>query len=125
MRPGSLAFYLRLGEFLISGQERVIPIVLPAGLAIPVFGLLGLYRLIFRHSGLPAVFTIAQAMVVYGLVYATVVMVVGIDDIPRTIGLIQPLIYGACIGLVLRAGVTGVSHELSVSGAPGLIFDIN
>ena len=54
--------------------------MLSAGLAIPVFGLLGLYRLIFRHSGLPAVFTIAQAMVV------------GIDGIPRTIGLIQPLI---------------------------------
>ena len=44
-----LAFYLRLGEFLIAGQERVIPIVLSAGLAIPVFGLLGLYRLISRH----------------------------------------------------------------------------
>ena len=87
-----LAFYLRLGEFLVAGQELLVPIALSAGLAIPVFAVLGLYRTIFRHSGLPAVFTIAQAMTVYGLVYVTAVMVVGVDGIPRTIGLIQPLI---------------------------------
>ena len=94
--------------------------MLSAGPAIPVFGLLGLYRLIFRHSGLPAVFTIAQAMVVYGLVYATMVMVVGIDGIPRTMA--DP---AADLRGLHRAGVTGVGHELSVSGAPGVIFDIN
>ena len=96
-----LAFYLRLGEFLVAGEELLVPIALSAGLAIPVFAVLGLYRTIFRHSGLPAVFTIAQAMTVYGLVYVTAVMVVGVDGIPRTIGLIQPLILFFGVVLIL------------------------
>ncbi len=87
-----LAFYLRLGEFLIASQELMVPIGLSVGLAIPIFGLWGLYRAIFRHTGLPTVFAIGQAMAVYGLVYVTVVMVFGVEGIPRTIGLIQPLI---------------------------------
>ena len=47
-------------------------------------------------------------------------MVVGIDGIPRTMA--DP---AADLRGLHRAGVTGVGHELSVSGAPGLIFDIN
>ena len=111
-----LAFYLRLGEFLVAGQELLVPIGLSVGLAIPIFGLWGLYRAIFRHTGLPAVLAIGQAMAVYGLVYVTVVMVFGVEGIPRTVGMIQPLILffgvsGSRLMARLWLGTLERSHE--------------
>ena len=65
-----LAFYLRLGEwiFLYPNQE-VYSIGLVSGvavcLALPIFVFLGLYREIFRYSGVFALLTLMRAMVLY------------------------------------------------------------
>ena len=87
-----LTFYLRLGEFIsLSGIEfwaAVVAVVV----ALPIFVISGLYRAIFRYSGWPAMFAIARAIAVYGLLYASVITAIGIPGIPRTVGLIQPLL---------------------------------
>ena len=70
------------------------------GLAIflPIFISMGLYRAIFRFAGLQVIFTLNKAMVVYALIYASVFTVFGIDQVPRSVGLLQPLIFG--LGIV-------------------------
>ncbi|MGB1238827.1 MAG: polysaccharide biosynthesis protein, partial [Pseudomonadales bacterium] len=49
-------------------------------------------RAIFRYSGWAAMVSVSRALVVYMLLYAGIVTVFSIPGIPRTIGLIQPLL---------------------------------
>ena len=61
-------------------------------LAIPIFWLSGLYRTLFRYSGKSVIISIAFAHLIYALAYISIVTVVSIDGVPRSIGLLQPLV---------------------------------
>ena len=93
-----LAYYLRLGEFIsFNGQSEwaagaVWASTVAIALALPIFIVSGLYRAIFRYSGWPALLTVAQAVGVYGLLYACIFTAVGVTGVPRTIGIIQPIL---------------------------------
>lgn len=87
------AFYLRLGEFVLLSGIELWSIFFSIMFSIPIFIVSGLYRAIFRYSGWSAMFTIARAIGVYGLLYASVITAIGIPGIPRTVGLIQPLLF--------------------------------
>ena len=65
---------------------------------LPIFISMGLYRAIFRFAGLQAIFSLNKAMAVYALIYASLFTVFGIDQVPRSMGLLQPLIFG--LGIV-------------------------
>ena len=87
-----LAFYLRLEEFVKINDTTILPILLSIFLAIPIFWLLGLYRAIFRFTGLSIFFSTSIAIFIYGLLYFSIISIFGIQNIPRSIGLIQPLL---------------------------------
>ena len=99
-----LAYYLRLGEFInFNGQSAwsagaVWASATSVALALPIFIVLGLYRAIFRYSGWPALLTVAQAVGIYGLLYASVFTVFGFPGVPRTIGIIQPILLLLLVG---------------------------
>jgi FlaA1/EpsC-like NDP-sugar epimerase len=103
-----LAYYLRLGEFIsFSGQSdwakgAIWASLASIGFAIPIFIFSGLYRAIFRYSGWPALLAVGRAIGLYGLLYAILFTVVGAQDVPRTIGIIQPIL------LLLFVGVSRV-----------------
>jgi FlaA1/EpsC-like NDP-sugar epimerase len=61
-------------------------------LALPIFWLLGLYRTIFRYSGLSIMFSASIALLVYGFLYFSVFGIYGVKDIPRSIGILQPML---------------------------------
>ncbi len=84
------AFFLRLGEFNFINSSIVWAIIISVTFALPIFVVSGLYRAIFRYAGWPAILTVAKAMVAYSILYAGVITLIGLDGIPRTIGLIQP-----------------------------------
>ena len=94
-----LAFYIRLDEFVKLSNEALIAVALSAITAITIFFAFGLYREIFRYSGLNALFTVFKAIIIYGLIFVSVVTAVGIDGVPRTIGLIQPFLLFLFVGL--------------------------
>jgi len=97
-----IAFYLRTGVFHTLHGRVVLSIFLSVGLAIPIFVFCGLYRAIFRYEGFGATVAIAQAMLMYTLLYfilITLVNTLGIARVPKTIGIIQPIVL--CIGLVV------------------------
>ena len=86
------AFYLRLDEFIpIQGVALVAAMLSPV-LALPVFWLFGLYKTIFRYSGLSIMFSVSIALLVYGFLYFSVFGVYGVVGIPRSIGIIQPML---------------------------------
>ena len=97
-----LAFYLRLGEWVaLSGDAYWAAGRAVAGalvLALPVFIVSGLYRAIFRYAGWQALMAVTRAMVIYGLLYAAVFTAVGVPGVPRTVGLIQPLLLLLAVG---------------------------
>ena len=86
------AFYLRLGEFIDIFDTSPFPAVLSVGLVLPIFLVCGLYRSIFRYSGWPALLLIFRALVIYGVLYASIFTVYGVSGVPRTIGIIQPIL---------------------------------
>lgn len=93
-----LAFYLRLGTFLPLYALPMLPVVASVVLALPLFITSGLYRAIFRYSGMPAMMTVVRAMLQYGLAFAAVFTFYGVDGVPRTVGLIQPLLLLLFVG---------------------------
>ena len=87
-----LAFYLRLGDFVALSGPALWAVVIALGIALPTFVITGLYRAIFRYSGFPAMLLVVRAIAVYGLLYISIITAIGINGIPRTVGLIQPLL---------------------------------
>ncbi len=93
-----LAYYLRLGEFVALSGNTLLAAVTSVGLALPVFIISGLYRAIFRYSGWPALLAVARAIAVYGLMYGSVFTAIGVQDVPRTVGIIQPILLLLFVG---------------------------
>jgi FlaA1/EpsC-like NDP-sugar epimerase len=98
----SLAFYLRVGEWVSLSNhpefKTMTPVWVSLVLAVPVFVAFGLYRAIFRYSGWPALVTVGKAVGLYGLMFMAIFTLVGVSGVPRTVGLIQPLLVLFLVG---------------------------
>ena len=93
-----LAFYLRLGKFVTLLDGQIASVILSISLAIPIFFLFGLYNFISRYIGKGSLLQVARAVLVYGLLYASILTAIGIDGVPRTIGIIQPILLLLFVG---------------------------
>jgi len=87
-----LAFYLRLEEFAKINDVTTLAVEISILLAIPIFWLMELYKTIFRFQGYTIIFTVFIATFVYALLYFAVIGIYGIQGIPRSIGIIQPIL---------------------------------
>ncbi|MDC3073473.1 polysaccharide biosynthesis protein, partial [Prochlorococcus sp. AH-716-O13] len=92
-----LSFYLRLGE-LFPLESAIAPSIISIFFAIPIFYFSGLYRTIFRYSGWPAMLTVSKSIFIYGFVFCFFITIITLDDVPRTIGFIQPLLLFFAVG---------------------------
>ena len=97
-----IAYYLRLGYWVRLEEVPVAPALISICLAIPIFVFFGLYRAIFRYSGWPALMTVAKAAIIYAISYITIFTAIGVNEVPRTIGIIQPTLLFFFVG-ALRA----------------------
>ena len=86
------AFFLRLEKFIQINDITALAVLISVIVAIPIFWLMGLYKTIFRFQGLSILFTVFIATCAYSLLYFAVISVYGIQGIPRSIGIIQPIL---------------------------------
>ena len=93
-----LAYYLRIGEFVTLSGNALFAVMASLGIGLPIFIASGLYRAIFRYSGWPALLAVARAIAIYAVLYAAVFTAVGVREVPRTVGIIQPILLLLFIG---------------------------
>lgn len=87
-----IAFSLRLGELYQPAQQQLWIFLLAPVLSIPVFVKFGLYRAIVRYLGMQALWSVVKATVLYALIFAVVVLLFGVEGVPRTVYGINALI---------------------------------
>jgi len=88
-----LAFSLRFEVLFWPATHQFFVFALAPLIAIPLFTYFGLYRAVIRHTGLSALQAIAKAVLVYGLVFALLIAAFRPHGIPRSVGILQPLLY--------------------------------
>jgi FlaA1/EpsC-like NDP-sugar epimerase len=120
-----LAFSLRLDTLhWPSGLQWWVYLLTPT-LAVPVFVRLGLYRAIFRYTGLDALQTIARAVAIYGFALFVILLSQRWLWVPRSIGVLQPIIFLLLVGgsrALARFWLAGIGRRRVVSEGRLLIY---
>ena len=93
-----LAFSLRHGEFYQPDQQQLWIFLLAPVVAIPLFIRGGLYRAIVRYLGMQALWTIVKTTSLYALLFSVVVLVAGVEHVPRTVYGLNALILVLFVG---------------------------
>ena len=88
-----LAYYLRVGDFPVLSASIILTILLAISISICVFFFAGLYKILFRYNGRSDLFDTIKAVLIYGLLFSSFIVLIGINGIPRTIGVIQPTFF--------------------------------
>ena len=92
------AFYLRIDQTGRPQAQQSYVYLLSPLLAIPIFVRFGLYRAIFRYTGMAALATTAKAVGIYSLLFFCALLLFKWDGVPRSVGLIQPLLFLVVVG---------------------------
>lgn len=86
------SFILRLDEIILLNEFKFYTAIISIIIAIPIFWLFGFYKAIFRHNGFSIIFNVLISIFVYGILFFLVIGVYGIQEVPRSIGVIQPML---------------------------------
>jgi FlaA1/EpsC-like NDP-sugar epimerase len=87
-----VAFNLRFESWTAWSPAHFTAFVGAVAFSLPLFIVFGLYRAIFRYAGLPALMTVLKAVALYAVLYCVAFAVVGVPGVPRTVGVLQPLL---------------------------------
>lgn len=90
-----IALHLRLDNYQFSILQDSLrwTFLVSVMIALPLFWLMGLYKTVFRYSSMSALVSIFFAISVYGLLYFSVISIYGIQGVPRSIGILQPILF--------------------------------
>lgn len=108
-----LAFSIRIGEWNLFGK----PVLIVVAVALPAWFLIaapaGIYRSIIRTAGGRTIADIAMACLFLSLVILAVFSFIGVEGVPRTIGILQPMILLMLLAMsrvVIRYALIDVLH---------------
>lgn len=93
-----LAFALRYENVHMPKNDEWYAYIFAVLIALPIFIISGLYRSIFRYSGFAALSSVAIACLQYGVLYFIAFIILLPVGIPRSIGILQPLLLLIGIG---------------------------
>lgn len=112
-----VAFSLRLDRpHLPTGLQWALYALAP-GLAVPVFIKFGLYRAIFRYTGLAALLTTTKAVGLYAVLLGLAIVplhAMSEEGMPRSMAVLQPLVFLLLVGgsrAAARFWLAGLSNK--------------
>lgn len=94
-----IAFSLRLGEFSMVWKPMLIVMGSAVALWFPVALWFGVYRSLIRFSGGRTMVGLGTAVAAYTIPMAVLFLVNGFAGIPRTVALIQPIVFLALLAI--------------------------
>ena len=86
-----LAFGLRLDQWDDFQRQQWMVLIVAIGFSFPLFIVFGLYQAIFRYVGSAALASIARIFIIYTSLFLCTIPFFGADDVPWSIGVIQPI----------------------------------
>ncbi|MDB4822124.1 polysaccharide biosynthesis protein [Candidatus Pseudothioglobus singularis] len=94
------SFWIRLGYFVYpSGNEGLLMVIYASPLlAMPIFTSFGLYREVIRFVGFKTLWNIIQASSIYAMLWGLMVFMANIEDVPRSVILINWVLLTLVIG---------------------------
>ena len=108
-----LAFGLRLDQWgHFQGQQWMVFFVVFSS-SFPLFVFFGLYRAIFRYVGSAAFLSITRVFIIYTSIIFCIFTLYGVDGVPRSIGVIQPMLLFIGIGAsryFVRSWLGGINN---------------
>lgn len=125
-----LSFYLRLGDWSFFANNSPYSVYLVAqiscAIALPIFVYFGLYREIFRHSGLFAISSLVKSVLIYSAPFVFLFSIYGLEDVPRTVGFIQPILLFILVASsrLMASFILGPSYRkrVRVSSLPSVLI---
>src|SRR5512134_1588771 len=95
-----LAFTLRLEVWHVPTWGQLWIYVAAPVIFLPLFVRFGLYRAIFRYTGLATMQTLLKAATLYGVLLMGLVFITFPAGVPRSVGILQPIIF---LGLISKS----------------------
>jgi FlaA1/EpsC-like NDP-sugar epimerase len=120
------AFGLRLDQWGLLEGGQWWALIIAICLSLPLFVRFGLYRAILRHIGSAAFASMARVFIVYSALYFGVIAIIGIDGVPRSVGVIQPILLFIGVGAIryfVRQWLGNVERDqILLKKNQGLVF---
>ena len=88
----AISLYLRLGYLPLPTRPLVAATLASIFLSIPILWAMHVYRASFRHVAMNSVVIMGSGIAIYAILFSGIFTFYGFAGIPRTLGLIQPII---------------------------------
>lgn len=114
------SFFLRIGHFSGFADEVFSVSLIAILIWLPVAWATGVYNAIFRYAGLGTMLALVRAIIIYVIPFSLIYMAYTMPGVPRTIGLIQPIIFFLTLALnriVMRYLLVDIFHSARFKGA--------
>ena len=87
------AYYLRLGNFLTPIKWMIFPMFVSMTISLLIFWFLGVYKNISRSFSNYNILKLFEGIIIYSIFFFLIITIFSFEHVPRTIGLIQPILF--------------------------------
>ncbi len=87
-----ISMYLRLGFFYPLFDISHIFLLLSSSLLITILIIFDIYKSLNRYSGWDAFLQLGKSLIIYDILFFGIYTLIGVTEVPRTIGIIHPII---------------------------------
>jgi FlaA1/EpsC-like NDP-sugar epimerase len=119
-----LAFSLRLEQYHVPSGYQWLVYLLTSIVFIPIFIRIGLYRAIFRYSGIASLRAVAIAVLLFGMLLFAILFLGAFPGVPRSVSILQPLLFWGFVSLsrIVAAQLLQQLHTGAARRRAALIF---
>ena len=94
-----VSFLIRYEKFIYPKSEHINVVIISVSLFIFSLLFFGVYKEVFRYVRANSILLILKSLILYGFVFGFIVIFIKIDNVPRSIGIIHPVI--AFLGITI------------------------